>query len=62
MVVLVSALVATGVHSAGFVRLELGATQAFRDLRGDAEAPGSEKTEDPGKTGDRYDTESELED
>jgi hypothetical protein len=47
---LVSSLVATGVHSAGFVRLELGVTQALQDAEGDTEAPASEKAEDPGDT------------
>lgn len=59
--VLVSALVATGVHSAGFSRLELGVTPARQEAEGDAEAPASEKAEDPGKTGDPGDTQSEQE-
>ena len=49
--VLVSALVATGVHSAGFIRLELGGAPARQGAEGDAETPAPEKTEDPGDTG-----------
>lgn len=37
--VLVSALVATGVHSAGFTRLELGVRPARKEAEGEAEAP-----------------------
>lgn len=54
--VLVSALVATGVHSAGFSRLELGLPPARQYAEQDPEAPASEKVEDPGKTGDPGDT------
>jgi hypothetical protein len=50
--VLASSLVATGVHSAGFSRLELGVMPARRRAEGDAETPASEKAEDPAKTGD----------
>jgi hypothetical protein len=57
--VLVSALMATGVHSAGFSRLELGLTPARQQGEQDAVAPASEKAEDPGKTGDQDDTPSE---
>lgn len=59
--VLVSALVATGVHSAGFSRLELAGTPARQEAEGDAVAPASEKAEDPGTTGDLGDSQSEQE-
>ncbi|HEX6338263.1 MAG TPA: hypothetical protein VFZ85_14975 [Jiangellaceae bacterium] len=54
--VLVSALVATGVHSAGFSRLELGATPAGQQADRNAKAPASEQAEDPGRTEDPGDT------
>lgn len=45
--VMVSALVATGVRSAGFSSLELDATPALREAEGDAEDPASEQAERP---------------
>jgi hypothetical protein len=57
--VLVSALVATGVHSAGFSRLELGMPPPLQEPEGDAEAPASENAEDSETAGDPGDTQLE---
>ena len=52
--VLVSALVATGVHSAGFSRLELDVVPEAQEAEGDAEPPAPER-DHPGNTGSEQD-------
>jgi uncharacterized membrane protein len=51
VVVLASALVATGVHSAGFIRLDLGTTPALLEAKQVARPPASEKGGGPRTAG-----------